>query len=188
MSCPIANVTLLMHEDLMYVERVKRGDTASFRFLVDKYQDLAYTIAYRILKNSGDAEDAAQEGFVKAYQQMHRFEGKSKFSTWLYTIIYRSAIDKTHQRRFFKMKESDFEQQAHTDTPVARVLAEEQSALVKKAVDALPPTESLLITLFYMNDCSVREIADISGLTEINVKVKLFRARKTLQERLRFLL
>ncbi len=177
-----------MNEDLMYVERVKRGDTASFRFLVDKYQHMAYTIAYKILKNSGDAEDAAQEGFVKAFQQIHRFEGKSKFSTWLYTVMYRSAIDKTHQRRFFEMKEADYEKQSHTDTPARKLLEEEQSALIKKAVDALPPTESLLITLFYMNDCSVREIADISGLTEVNIKVKLFRARKTLQERLRFLL
>lgn len=177
-----------MNEDLMYVERVKRGDTASFRFLVDKYQDMAYTIAYKILKNAGDAEDAAQDGFVKAYQQIHRFEGRSKFSTWLYTVIYRSAIDKTHQKRFFKMEEADYQKQAHSDTPVRKLLEEEQSTLIKKAVDALPPTESLLITLFYMNDCSVREIADISGLTEMNIKVKLFRARKTLQERLRFLL
>lgn len=188
MPCHTGNVTFLMHEDLMYVERVKRGDTASFRFLVDKYQDMAFTIAYKILKNSGDAEDAAQEGFVKAYQQLHRFEGRSKFSTWLYTVIYRSAIDKTHQRRFLKMEEAGYEQQKHTDTPVKQMMQEEQSALVKKAIDALPPTESLLITLFYMNDCSVREIADISGLTEVNIKVKLFRARKTLQERLRFLL
>lgn len=177
-----------MHEDLMYVERVKRGDTASFRFLVDKYQDMAFTIAYKILKNSGDAEDAAQEGFVKAYQQLHRFEGRSKFSTWLYTVIYRSAIDKTHQKRFLKMEAAGYEQQKHTDTPVKQMMQEEQSVLVKKAIDALPPTESLLVTLFYMNDCSVREIADISGLTEVNIKVKLFRARKTLQERLRFLL
>ncbi len=177
-----------MHEDLMYVERVKRGDTASFRFLVDKYQDMAYTIAFKILKNSGDAEDAAQEGFVKAYQQIHRFEGRSKFSTWLYTVMYRSAIDKTHQKRFLKMEAVDYEKQVHSDTPVRKLMAEEQSMLVKKAVDALPPTESLLITLFYMNDCSVKEIADISGLTEVNIKVKLFRARKTLQERLRFLL
>lgn len=172
----------------MYVERVKRGDTASFRFLVDKYQDMAYTIAYKILKNSGDAEDAAQEGFVKAYQQIHRFEGRSKFSTWLYTVIYRSAIDKTHQKRFLKMEEAGYEKQMHTDTPARKLLEEEQNTLIRKAVDALPPTESLLITLFYMNDCSVREIADISGLTEMNIKVKLFRARKTLQERLRFLL
>ncbi|MDT4873693.1 RNA polymerase sigma factor FliA [compost metagenome] len=86
------------------------------------------------------------------------------------------------------MEEADYQKQAHSDTPVRKLLEEEQSTLIKKAVDALPPTESLLITLFYMNDCSVREIADISGLTEMNIKVKLFRARKTLQERLRFLL
>lgn len=177
-----------MHEDLMYVERVKKGDTASFRFLVDKYQDMAFTIAFKILKNSGDAEDAAQEGFVKAYQQIHRFEGRSKFSTWLYTVMYRSAIDKTHQKRFLKMEALDQGRQADDNTPARKLMAEEQSMLVKKAVDALPPTESLLITLFYMNDCSVKEIADISGLTEVNIKVKLFRARKTLQEHLRFLL
>ena len=78
----------------MYIERVKKGDTASFQFLVEKYQDLVFSVALKVVRNPDDAQDAAQEGFIKAYQQLYKFEGKSKFSTWLYTITYRAAVDK----------------------------------------------------------------------------------------------
>ena len=79
-------------EDQVYIDKIKEGDSASYGFLVNRYKDMAFTIALRIMRNAEDAEEVAQDGFVKAYQQLHRFEGKSKFSTWLFTIIYRTAI------------------------------------------------------------------------------------------------
>lgn len=175
-----------MSEDLMYIERVKKGDTASFQFLVEKYQDLVFSVALKVVRNPNDAQDAAQEGFIKAYQQLYKFEGKSKFSTWLYTIAYRAAVDKLNKRSFLSMKD-DYDV-ADDSTPVTLLANEEQSSFIKRAIDGLPPSESLIITLFYMNECSVKEIATITGLTETNIKVKMFRAKKTLQNQLRFLL
>lgn len=176
-----------MSEDLMYIERVKKGDTASFQFLVEKYQDMVYSIALKILKNRDDAQDAAQEGFIKAYQQLYKFEGKSKFSTWLYTVAYRAAVDKTHKRSFLHLEEDIDEKLVFEPTPATILAAEEQSDIVKKAIDGLPSSEGLIITLFYMNECSIKEIAVITGLTETNIKVKMFRAKKTLQKQLRIL-
>lgn len=179
---------MVENEDLMYVARVKNGDSHSFRFLVEKYQNMAFTIAYKVTKDEEDAKDASQEGFVKAYQQIHRYEGKAKFSTWLYTIIYRAAIDKSKMRKFFYIDREREEIQYTEDTPVSLLLEGEQETFVAKAIDSLPPNESLMITLFYMNGSSIKEIADISGFSETNVKVKLFRAKKTLQGKLKFLL
>ena len=77
-------------EDQIYIGRIKNGQPAAYSFLVDKYKHMVYTISIKILPNAEDAEDAAQESFIKAYQQINTFAGKSKFSTWLYTITYRS--------------------------------------------------------------------------------------------------
>lgn len=170
----------------VYRERVKKGDTASFQFLVEKYQDLVYSVALKVVKNSNDAQDAAQEGFIKAYQQLYKFEGKSKFSTWLYTIVYRAAIDRLNKRSFLSI--SDDYEETDDSTPATMLADQEQSLIIKRAVDMLPASESLIITLFYMNECSVKEIAMITGFTETNIKVKMFRAKKTLQNQLRFLL
>ncbi len=178
-------------QDHVYINRTRNGDTPSFTFLVDKYKDMAYTIALRVLKNPEDAEDAAQESFVKAYQQLHSFEEKSKFSTWLYTIVYRTAITKKQKKVLLTFS---FDNQAENyrfesgEDHVENIEAADRQQFVRKAIGSLPETEGLLITLFYLNENTIREIAEITGLTESNVKVKLFRAKKILEDKLRFLL
>jgi RNA polymerase sigma factor (sigma-70 family) len=181
-----------MKEDQVYIDSVKNGDLASYKFLVERYKNMAYTIALKIVLNAEDAEDAAQESFVKAYQQIHRFEGKSKFSTWLYTIVYRTSITKLRQQRieatFLSDEIDDGYHETFADSPAAKLDATEQQKFIKEAINKLPQIEGLLITLFYLNENSIKEIIDITGLTESNIKVKLFRARKILEEQLRFLL
>lgn len=179
-------------EDQVYIDKVKRGDSASYAFLVDRYKHMAYTIALRVMRNAEDAEDVAQEGFVKAYQQLHRFEGKSKFSTWLYTIVYRIAVTKLEQQRvatvpiYEEMAETYPHQ--HQTTQLEHLQVSDQQKYIKEAIGRLPATEGLLITLYYLDEKSIREIEEITGLSESNIKVKLFRARKVLEEQLRFLL
>lgn len=179
-------------EDDVYIDRIKKGDPSSYAFLVDKYKDMAYTIALRVLRNSGDAEDAAQESFVKAYQQIHRFEGKSKFSTWLYTIVYRTSITRLQKAKVdtLSIHEGFNDQYLYDEDQdqMEKLQASDQQKYINEAIARLPPAESLLITLFYLNENSIKEITLITGYTESNVKVKLFRAKKILQEQLRFLL
>ncbi len=179
-------------DDQLYIDKIKKGDPASYAFLVNRYKDMVYTIALKILHNAEDAEDSAQESFVKAYRQLHKFESKSKFSTWLYTIVYRTSISKLQQNKlsFFSINEDISENYVYDfSTPqIETLLATEQSKYIKSAIGKLPQMEGLLITLFYMNENSIREIEEITGLTESNIKVKLFRARKILERELRFLL
>lgn len=179
-------------DDQFYIDRIKRGDPSSYSFLVNRYKDMAFTIALKILKNEEDAEDAAQESFVKAYQQIRKFENKSKFSTWLYTIVYRTSISKLQKSKVpvFPIDEDIIENYAFdfSAPQIETILATEQSKYIKNAIAKLPQTESLLITLFYMNENSIKEIGEITGLTESNIKVKLFRARKILEQELHFLL
>lgn len=179
-------------EDQVYIDQVKKGDLASYAFLVDRYKDMAYTIAMKIMRNAEDAEDAAQESFIKAYQQLHRFEGKSKFSTWLYTIVYRTSITRLQKNGIpaFSIEEEtgDSFTYDHAVPQMEYIHAQEQSRFIKQAISKLPEMEGLLITLFYMNENTVKEIEDITGLSSSNIKVKLFRARKILEAELRFLL
>ena len=170
--------------DQIYIDKVKAGDVASFSHLVERYKDMAYTVALKILRNSEDAEEVAQDSFVKAFQQLNTFQGKSKFSTWLYTIVYRTAISKTRKK---KLEVTDIDTYAvnnyTTDSSSSQIDAltrEEQQRYIAQAIDQLPELDALLVTLFYMNDNTLDEIKDITGYSKTNVKVRLFRARKKL--------
>jgi len=179
-------------EDLACIEKVKGGNTASYAFLVDKYQHMAYTIALKILRNEEDAQDATQEGFLKAYQQIHQFAGRSKFSTWLYTIVYRTAISRLKENKveMFSINSRLVTNYAEDNsTPQHEQLTvQDQQWYIKQAIEKLPQQEALLITLFYMGEHSVNEIRDITGMSVTNIKIKLFRARRKLEHMLRFLL
>jgi RNA polymerase sigma factor (sigma-70 family) len=179
-------------EDQVRVDRVRNGDPASYSFLVDKYKYMAYTIAVKILGNAEDAQDVAQESFIKAYQQIHQFQGRSKFSTWLYTIVYRTSVSKLKENRIETLSISDEIHENYTGdytTPQHEQLhLKDQKEIVKQAIQNLPKTEALLITLYYLSENTVKEIQEITGISVANIKIKLFRARKKLEKELKFLL
>lgn len=179
-------------EDQVYINKINNGDQASFSFLVNRYKDMAYSIALKILRNSQDAEDAAQESFVKAYQQLHTFQGNSKFSTWLYTIVYRTSVSKLQKNKVltFSITEdlNDNFVYDYSSPQLELLQANEQQYYIKKAIQKLPEIEALLVTLFYINENTIKEIEEITGLTISNIKVKLFRARKILEKELQFLM
>jgi RNA polymerase sigma-70 factor (ECF subfamily) len=182
----------MKHHDQIYIDSVLKGDHAAFAFLVDKYKYMAYTIALKILDNEAEAEDIAQESFIKAYRQIHTFEGKSKFSTWLYTIVYRTALSKTQENTLetFSMTDDIAGNYAPDSfTPQIETLeAAEQQKYVREAIQRLPKIEALLVTLYYLEENSVKEIQKITGFTAENIKIRLFRARKKLEQSLRFLM
>lgn len=180
------------HPDQRYIDRVLNGDHRAFAHLVEAYKHMAYTIARRLTGNEADAEDVAQESFVKAYRQLHTFEGKAKFSTWLYTIVYRTAVTKMQEKRpdAFALADDVSENEAHDPSaaPVDQLQARDEQRHVREAIQRLPKTDALLITLYYLEEHSVKEIQDITGLTAENIKVRLFRSRKKLEQWLSFLL
>jgi RNA polymerase sigma-70 factor (ECF subfamily) len=175
-------------KDQIYIEKVLLGDTSSFSFLVESYKNMAYTIALKIVRSPEDAEEVAQDSFVKAFQQLQTFKGNSKFSTWLYTIVYRTAISKIRKKKLEVTDIDEYVIENHSidfSFPQLDLLkAEEQKKYVTLAINTLPEIDALLITLFYLNENTFDEIIEITGLTKTNIKVRLFRARKKLYKEL----
>jgi len=181
-----------MNSDQIYIDKVLSGDTNAFAYLINKYKDMTYTIAIKIVKSHEDAEEVAQDSFLKAYEKLNTFKGNAKFSTWLYTIVYRNSITKIRKKKVDTSDIDDYVIDNHSegdDFPQIEAMKnEEQQKYVREAIDKLPEKDALLITLFYMNDNSIEEIEQITELSQSNVKVKLFRARKKLNQELSLLL
>jgi RNA polymerase sigma-70 factor (ECF subfamily) len=173
-------------EDSHYIERVINGDVSAYSSLVEKHKNLVFSIALKILNNREDAEEIAQDTFLKAYSSLKSFEKKSKFSTWLYRIAYNSAISKKRKK---KMEVVEIDEHImfnySTDeisSSVHHLQESEQIQLIDKALQTIPEDDNLLITLFYKSEHSIEDISYITGLTQSNVKVKLHRIRKKLYE------
>jgi RNA polymerase sigma-70 factor (ECF subfamily) len=173
-------------EDNFYIDRILSGEVAAYASLVEKHKDLVFSIALRILNNREDAEEVAQDAFVKAYQSLKTFERKSKFSTWLYRIVYNAAVSKTRKKKmeFVAMNEAIIQNYTESEITerVDHLDENDQRALMERAVKRLPEEDHLLVTLFYHADHSIDEISYITGLSASNVKVRLHRIRKRLYE------
>lgn len=176
-------------DDMIYIQRVLDGETSSFSHLVDKYKNMVFTVIVKMVKSTEDAEELAQDTFIKAYQKLAEFNGDSRFSTWLYTIAYRTALSKLRLKTIEKVSDDNlYNAASDVPEPLEILQYKEQRELVQTAINKLPELDAVIITLFYMDDCSVGEIAEITQLSASNVKVKLFRARKALKTMLQQLL
>lgn len=168
-------------DEKQLIHKILKGDTSAFGYFVDTYQDMAITIAFRVCSNKQDAEDIVQNAFVKAFHNLHTFRSDSKFSTWFYRIVYNTAITETrataYNTEFVDYKQMDTSSYSDFDT-MDQIEENERKAIVNEALDKMPGDEGVLLTLYYLEDNSVKEIAQITGLTDVNIKVKLHRARK----------
>ena len=168
------------------VQQVLSGNASAFAYFVETYQDMAITIAHRICGNVQDAEDVVQESYVKVFRNLHTFRHESKFSSWLYRIVYNTAV--SHSKTKMWMLDTDAELadvQETSDFDTEKQLDDaERTEMVQNVLNQMPKGDALLLTLYYMEDNPVKEIAEITGLNESNVKVKLFRARKLFKDKL----
>ncbi|SHJ55205.1 RNA polymerase sigma factor [Aquimarina spongiae] len=170
--------------DQYYIQKVLEGDINAFSILVERYQNLVYTVVYRVVKNKEQAEEVAQDTFVKAYESLAKYRGEAKFSTWLYTIAYRKSLDlvKSNKRLITselieEINEGDIE--LVTDA-LSYLQEQERKKIIAESILKLPQETAVLVTLYYFEEKNIKEIADIVGLTADNVKIKLFRSRKKL--------
>ena len=179
-------------DEKLQIHKVLKGDTSAFGYFVDTYQDMAVTIAYRVCGNKQDAEDIVQNAFVKAFHNLHTFRSDSKFSTWFYRIVYNTAITETrtslYSTEFVDYKVIDVNDTYSDFDTMIQIEEKERKEMIDKAMGKIPKDESVMLTLYYLEDNPVRDIAIITNLTEANVKVKLHRARKRLAEALRELM
>lgn len=175
-------------DDNHYIERVLNGDTSAYAALVAKHKNLVFSIALKILNSREDAEEVSQDCFLKAFQALKTFEGKSKFSTWLYRIVYNAAISRTRKKKLEMIPMDNYVIHNYSEDDVSQGVdgmeAEERRVMVERAIERLSGEDNLLITLFYKGESSIEEISDITGLSSSNVKVRLHRIRKRLYEEL----
>ena len=141
-------------EDSFYIEKTLEGDLNAFGQLIQKHEKYAYTLAFRILKNQEEAEEAAQDAFMKVYYSLNSFEGKSKFTTWLYKIIYNEALGRLRKSKRILVNLDEIKDTKENPTEfksgMEQLQIEERKTLIKKALDSIKPTESAILTLFYL--------------------------------------
>jgi RNA polymerase sigma-70 factor (ECF subfamily) len=170
--------------DIFYLQQIISGNARAYAFLVEKHKDMVFSIALKILHSREDAEEVAQDAFVKAYQSLSGFKNEAKFSTWLYRIVYNSAISKVRKKKLELSPLDDMTINNYSEDSVDSnfflVDEPDQFELLQKALKSLPEDENVIVSLFYQNDNSIEDISAITGLTVANVKVKLHRIRKKL--------
>jgi RNA polymerase sigma-70 factor (ECF subfamily) len=172
-------------QDRLSVQAALRGDQAAFGDLVSRYQTAVFNMAYRMLGDASEAEDASQEVFVRAWNQLHTFQQERRFSTWLLSIASHLCIDLLRRRKPTAPLD-DVALYVESDDPAPDELAlqSEQRDVVKKLLGTLPDKYRSVTVLRYYNDLSYDEIARATGLTESAVKTQLHRARRMLAEQL----
>lgn len=171
-----------MQEDVTLVRRTLAGDQSAFASLVNKYKDPVFNVAYRMLGNASEAEDAAQETFVRAYTQLHTYKDSHRFSTWLLAIASHLAIDQLRRRRFLALPLENvpfLEWIADAGAgPEESALAVEASDEMQRVLSVLPAKYRAVLVLRYWHDLSYEEIAEVLHLTPALVKARLHRARE----------
>ncbi|NNK27846.1 MAG: RNA polymerase sigma factor [Flavobacteriaceae bacterium] len=170
--------------DQQLINAILAGDSQSFSTLVDRYKDLVFTLALRMVKHREEAEEVSQDTFIKVFRSLNKFKGDSKFSTWIYRIAYNTCLDrlKKHKREqnIIAIDEYTEHQVKTLDNALDALEKAERKQAIQNCLALLPSDDSALLTLFYFEELSLEEIAKIVGLTANNVKVKLYRSRKKL--------
>lgn len=171
------------------ITRVLRGEHQLFAELVKRYQGFVFTIALRYTPAREDAEEIAQDVFVKAYKSLADFRGDSKFSTWLYSIVNSTSITFLRKKKLevHSLDNEHVFEAADSQPSSAHVIGVEQKSkveMVTKAIELLSPDDAKIITLFYKAEQSLEEIARILNMEANTVKVKLHRARQRLKEKM----
>jgi len=172
--------------DIYYIEQILAGNNNSFIYIVDRHKDKAYNLAFRICGNREEAEELAQDSFLKAYRSLKSFQMKSSFATWLYRIVYNTSISHVRIKKKGVLSLEDFPADA-TDFIGSNTTEEEadneyRSSLVNFALQKINEEERGLVSLYYYEELSTEEISDITGISKSNIKVKLFRARQKMLE------
>lgn len=175
--------------DIELIEQTLAGNQFAYADLVKRHQRFVFTLAMRFAKGREDAEEIAQDCFVKAYRSLASFQGQSKFSTWLYSIVYTTAMTFLRKKRVDTDSiddEGTFVQiESHESAyDINNAENKSRSYYLNQAIEQLLPDDATIITLFYKGEQSLEEIAQTMGIETNTVKVKLFRARQRLKEKL----
>jgi len=182
-------------EEQALIERCKNGDARAFDELVERYQKRVYNFAFGIAGNQDDANDVAQEAFVRVLTSIQTFRGDANFTTWIYRIVTNVYLDERKKSKshrlislddYIDLEENSVSRQIIDESPQPDVVAEnkEKYLAIRKAVNSLPDYQRIIVTLYHLHDRSYEEIAEILHLPIGTVKSRLNRARLALAEKL----
>jgi len=171
--------------DQTIINNVLAGDTTQYDELVLRHKDYAYTLALKIVHNTMDAEEVAHDAFMKAYTSLKKFNQQAKFSTWLYRIVFNTAVSHTRKNT---IKVDDISEMVHQPESGSNssesLFSQDREKFIGEAMEKLDALDATIITLFYMKQLSLEEIGETVGIKASAIKVKLFRARKRLAREL----
>jgi RNA polymerase sigma factor (sigma-70 family) len=175
--------------DIELIEQTLAGNQQAYAELVKRHQRFVFTLAMRFAKRREDAEEIAQDCFIKAYRSLASFQGQSKFSTWLYSIVYTTAMTFLRKKRVDTDSIDDENTFIQVESQVSaydvnNAENKSRSFYLSQAIEQLLPDDAAIITMFYKGEQSLEEIARAMGMEANTVKVKLFRARQRLKEKL----
>ncbi|MDB5090822.1 MAG: polymerase subunit sigma [Mucilaginibacter sp.] len=175
--------------DIELIDQVLAGNQAAYADLVKRHQRFVFTLAMRFAKGREDAEEIAQDCFIKAYRSLASFQRQSKFSTWLYSIVYTTAMTFLRKKRVDTDSIDDENTYIQVENQssaydVNNAENKSRSFYLNQAIEQLLPDDATIITLFYKGEQSLEEIGQALGMEANTVKVKLFRARQRLKEKL----
>jgi RNA polymerase sigma-70 factor (ECF subfamily) len=180
-----------MHEptDIEVIPRILQGEHQAYAILVERYQNFVFTIVMRYVKSREDAEEVAQDVFIKAYRSLADFRGTSKFSTWLYTIATTTSLTFLRKKKLDVHsldQEHVFERAENIEGGMSanQIEQKNRSQMVNEAIQLLNPDDAQILTLFYKGEQTLEEIAEILGKETNAVKVQLHRARGRLKEKM----
>jgi RNA polymerase sigma-70 factor (ECF subfamily) len=174
-----------MDKETAWIKRALAGDQEAFACLVEAYQTAVYNLAYRMLGNAAEAEDAAQETFLKAYTRLNTYDSERKFSSWLLAIASHHCVDRLRQRRLGWLSLDElppWRWLSGSSRPEEVVIRSEERDEVRQLLDQLPPHYRAAVVLHYWHDLSYQEIAEAMETTESAVKSTLYRARRMLAQ------
>lgn len=169
--------------EYIQIRKILNGETEAFEYFVREYKDSAFSIAISIVKNEFDARDVVQEAFLKAFKGLKNFRKESSFSTWFTRILINESY------KFIKREQKNYQNVPHDVSEeiveeVSRawdmIIKDERQFYIRNAIQKLPPKEAMALTLYYMEEYSLDEICNVSGLSASHVKVLLFRGRRNL--------
>lgn len=187
-----------MEEDFELLAKFKKGDQQAFELLVRKYKTTVFNTIYSIMGNAQEADDIAQEVFLKVYTKAGSFKGESSFSTWLYRVTVNRCIDELRRRKNKIISyETEFNQEeklklkdvlASRENDITEKLRQKElQDIIQKAVNSLPEKYRIILTLKEIEGLSYKEISQIMKISLAKVKIWLFRARQKLKGKLAFL-
>ncbi len=173
------------HRENEHIEKVRGGDTEAFAYFIDRYGDRVFALVAGIVQSREDAEEIVSDIFLKAWSQIRKFRGESRFSTWLYRIAYNTAISSSRRRRHTTVSIDEERLETEEDGDDEALFREAELGRLEAAMEQLIPDERAILDMFYIGKLPIDEIAMITSLSASNVKVKLHRIRRRLANQLK---